>query len=40
MFLRLILTVIFVIFMGVIIERIIEWSKRGNKMDVKRGVKG
>ncbi len=40
MFLRLILTVIFVILMGVIIERIIEWSKRGNKMDVKRGVKG
>lgn len=40
MFLRLILTVIFVILMGVIIERIIEWSKRGNKMDVERGVKG
>lgn len=40
MFLRLILTIIFVIFMGVIIERIIGWSKRGNKMDVKRGVKG
>ena len=40
MFLRLILTVIFVILMGVIIERIIEWSKRGNKKDVKRGVKG
>ena len=40
MLLRLILTVIFVIFMGLIIERIIEWSNRGNKMDVKRGVKG
>jgi len=40
MLLRLILTVVFVIFMGLIIERIIEWSNRGNKMDVKRGVKG
>jgi len=40
MFLRLILTVVFVILMGVIIERIIEWSERGNKMDVNRGVKG
>jgi len=40
MLLRLILTVVFVILMGVIIERIIEWSKRRNKMDVKRGVKG
>ncbi len=40
MLLRLILTIIFVIIMGVIIERIIEWSKRGNKMDVKKGVKG
>jgi len=38
MFLRLILTVVFVIIMGIIIEKIIKWSKRGNKMDVKRGV--
>ncbi len=37
MFLRLILTVIFVILMGVIIERIIERDKRGNIMDKKRG---
>jgi len=40
MLLRLILTVIFVIIMGIIIERIIEWSKIGDKMVVKRGVKG
>jgi len=40
MALRLILTIIFVIIMGLIIERIIEWSKKGNKLDVKRGVKG
>jgi len=26
--------------MGVIIERIIGWSKRGNKMDVKRRIEG
>ena len=38
MFLLLILTVVFVIIMGIIIEKIIKWSKRGNKMDVKRGV--
>ena len=40
MLLRLSLTVIFVVLMGLIIERIIERSKKGNKMDVKRGVKG
>jgi len=40
MFLRLILTIIFVILMGVIIEKMIKWSKRRNKMDVKKGVKG
>ncbi len=39
MVLRLILTVIFVITMGVIIERIIEWNRKGNKMDAKIGVK-
>jgi len=40
MLLRLILTVVFVIIMGVIIEKIIERSKRGDKMVVKKGVKG
>jgi len=40
MFLRLILTVVFVIIMGIIIEKIIKWNKRGNKMDVTKGVKG
>ncbi len=39
MFLRLILTVIFVILMGVVVEKIIGWDKRGNKMNVKRSVK-
>ena len=38
MFLRLILTIIFVILMGLIIERILEWSKRGNKLDAKTSV--
>jgi len=39
MVLRLILTVIFVIIMGVSIEKIIEWNRKGNKMDAKIGVK-
>ena len=40
MLLRLSLTVIFVVLMGLIIEKIIEQSKKGDKMDMKRGVNG
>ena len=40
MLLRLFLTIIFVILMGIIIERIIKRSERGNIKDLKRGVKG
>ncbi len=40
MFLRLILTIIFVIIMGISIEKIIGWSERRNKIEGKRGIKG